>query len=187
MTSKRAFEIAFVGLKPGLHEFNYEVDNKFFAGKEVSEFINCEAKVKLLIDKKNGFFLLKFEVGGDAKVICDKCGNQLGIQIWDDFNVVVKMVDNPEQMNDNEEDPDIFYISKMESHLDVEDLIYEFVLLSFPLQKMCSPENIGGPQCNKEVLDKLKEMEASIVEENANHLWKGLDQFKKTTKEKNKS
>ena len=34
MASKRAFEIAFVGLKPGVHEFSYKVDEKFFAEKE---------------------------------------------------------------------------------------------------------------------------------------------------------
>jgi len=43
---------------------------------------------------------------------------------------------------------------------------------------MCAPDKIGGPQCNKEVLDKLKEMETKQEEHNANALWKGLDQFK---------
>ena len=31
MAKKRQFEIAFVGLKPGIHEFNYELDDKFFS------------------------------------------------------------------------------------------------------------------------------------------------------------
>ncbi|HMW25268.1 MAG TPA: hypothetical protein PKC51_01440, partial [Ferruginibacter sp.] len=63
--------------------------------------------------------------------------------------------------------------------------IYEFVLLSFPMQRMCSEEQMGGPQCNKEVLEKLKMME-SQQETNANQLWKGLDQFRKTKKAKTK-
>ncbi len=185
MANKRAFEIAFVGLKPGIHEFNYEVDDKFFVDKGATEFTNCHAKIKLQLDKKSGFMLLKFEVGGSAEVSCDRCGNPLPIDIWDEFNMLVKMVENPEEMNDQEEDPDVFYISRTESHIDVGNWIYEFVLLSFPLQKMCGEDEIGGPKCNKEVLEKLREMEAKSSE-TANDLWKGLEQFKKTSK-KNKS
>jgi hypothetical protein len=46
------------------------------------------------------------------------------------------------------------------------------------MQRMCAKEEMGGPQCNKEVLEKLKEMEVKEIENNANTLWKGLDKFK---------
>ncbi len=48
----------------------------------------------------------------------------------------------------------------------------------YEVQKMCSVEEMGGSQCNNEVLDKLKEMEKKEVEHNANSLWKGLEKFK---------
>ncbi len=186
MAAKRAFEIAFVGLKQGVHEFNYTVDDKFFVEKGDPDFTNCTANIKLLLDKKSSFMLLKFEIGGKADVICDRCGNPLGMDIWDEFSMLVKLVENPDEMNAQEEDPDVFYISRTESHIDVANWIYEFVLLSFPLQKLCSPDEMGGPQCNKEVLEKLKNMEAKEEQTNANQLWKGLDQFRKTKKERTK-
>ena len=186
MAGKRAFEIAFVGLKPGIHEFDYEVDDKFFAERGNPDFSHCQANIKLLLDKKSGFMLLKFEIGGKADITCDRCGNPLKMDIWDEFNMLVKLVENPDEMNEQEEDPDVFYISRNESHIDVANWIYEFVLLSFPLQKMCSEEEMGGPQCNIEVLEKLKAMEVKQMETNANQLWKGLDQFKKTKKERSK-
>ena len=37
MSKRRVLEIAFVGLKPGIHEFKYEVDDKFFAETENRE------------------------------------------------------------------------------------------------------------------------------------------------------
>jgi hypothetical protein len=46
------------------------------------------------------------------------------------------------------------------------------------MQRMCSKEVMGGPQCNNEVLEKLKEMEAKYTDHNATTLWKGLDKFK---------
>ena len=178
MANRRAFEIAFVGLKPGIHQFSYELDDKFFVEKGAQDFANATAKVKLLLEKSTGFMLLKFEIGGKAEVTCDRCGNPLKMELWDEFKMLVKLVDNPQEMNEQEEDADVFYLPRTESHLDVSDWIYEFVMLSVPMQRMCSIEEMGGPQCNKEVLAKLKDMEAKNVESNANALWKGLDKFK---------
>ncbi len=178
MASKRAFDIAFVGLKPGVHEFDYELDEQFFIDKGAIDFENASANVKLKFEKNQGFMILKFEVGGNAKVTCDRCGNPLQIDLWDEFKILVKLVENPEEMNEQEEDADVFYIGRTESHLDVSAWLYEFVLLSVPMQKMCSPEEMGGPQCNNEVLEKLKALEAKNADHNAGNLWKGLDQFK---------
>lgn len=178
MGKRREFEIAFVGLKPGIHEFTFEVDDKFFAEVETRDFSNCTAIVKLHLDKKSGFMLLKFEVGGKSDVVCDRCGNTITMDLWDEFNMVVKMVENPEEMNESEDDPDVFYISKTESHLHLTDWIYEFVSLSVPLQKLCKAEDLGGPQCNKEVLAMLNEMKVTEDAKNANAIWKDLDKFK---------
>ena len=178
MANKREFEIAFVGLKPGIHEFKYDLSQEFFQERGAPDFSNASAQVKLLLDKHAGFLMLKFEIGGVAEVSCDRCGNPLKLDLWDEFNMVVKLVDNPEQMNDQEEDPDIWYISRTDSHIDVSTWMYEFVLLSLPMQRMCSESEIGGPQCNKEVLEKLREMERKTIENNSRSLWKDLDKFK---------
>jgi uncharacterized metal-binding protein YceD (DUF177 family) len=133
--------------------------------------------VKLELDKKNGFMLLKFDIDGVVDVACDRCGNPLPLQLWEEFKIMVKLVDNPAEMNDQEEDPDVHYISRGDSHLHLADWIYEFINLSIPLQKMCAPNEIGGPRCNKEVLEKLASIESGDKKE-TNPLWKGLDQFK---------
>ena len=178
MANRRTFEIAFVGLKPGIHQFEYQLDEKFFIEKGAEDFTDAHTNVKLSLEKNTGFMLLKFEVGGSAVVTCDRCGNPLKMDLWDEFNMLVKLVENPEEMNEQEEDPDVYYISRTESHLYVGDWIYEFVMLSVPMQRMCSDEEMGGPKCNLEVLKKLKEMETRVTENNANSLWKGLDKFK---------
>ena len=177
MDNRREFEIAFVGLRPGVHEFEYNIDNKFFATYGDQDFTNCSAKIKLLLEKKSGFLQLKFDIDGYADVTCDRCSNPLTKQLWEEYNIIVKMVDNPEVMNLQEEDPDIYYISRGESHLKIADWIYEFVSLSVPLQKMCTEEEMGGPQCNIEVLEKLKKMEQEVNKQ-SNPMWKGLEKFK---------
>jgi len=177
MSGRREYEIAFVGLKPGEHEFNYEVDDKFFASYGNQEFKNCKANIRLLLEKNTSFMLLKFAVGGNAEVICDRCGNSLTMDLWDDFEILVKMADEADEMNKADEDPDVFYIPRNESHLFVGDWIYEFVSLSIPTHRMCDESELGGPKCNKEVLEMLKRMSE---EENKsdNPIWKGLDKFR---------
>ena len=177
MNSRREFDIAFVGLKLGIHEFNYRITDKFFEAYQQQDFHQCEADVTLFLDKKNGFMLLKFEIDGGLEVICDRCGNTLPLELWDEFHILVKLVDNPEVMNNQEEDPDVYYISKGESHLNVADWIYEFINLSIPFQRTCMEKEMDGPYCNKEALDMLKKLN---LEENKpeNYLWKGLEKFK---------
>ena len=177
MSHRREYEIAFVGLKPGIHEYEYRVDDKFFVPYGEQDFKNCAANVKLSLEKNSGFMQLKFDVDGTVESNCDRCGNSLPFQLWDEFNIIVKLVEDPNTMNEQEEDPDIYYISRSESHLHVSDWIFEFINLSIPLQKMCRKEEMGGPQCNKEVLEKLRKMEEDAQKDTPT-LWKGLEKFK---------
>jgi uncharacterized metal-binding protein YceD (DUF177 family) len=180
MGHRRDFEIAFVGLKPGIHEYNYEITDRFFETFQHQDFRHCKANVKLSLDKKTGFLLLKFEIGGSLEVNCDRCNNNLPLELWDEFNITVKMVEEPEVMNDQGDDPDVYYISRGESHIDVANWIYEFINLSIPMQKVCSYEKMNGPHCNPTALDVLKKMEPEDEkkETEGNPIWKGLEKFK---------
>jgi uncharacterized metal-binding protein YceD (DUF177 family) len=178
MSSKREYEIAFVGLKQGEHELNYVLEDKFFIEKGAEDIQNMHANVKLTLDKNKSFMLLKFTTGGNAQVNCDRCGNELQVNLWDEFNMVVKLVDNPEEMNMQEEDADIFYIARSESHLEVSDWLYEFVLLSIPVQNVCANDENGKSLCNEEVLEKLNEMKIKAEAVKENSIWKGLEKFK---------
>lgn len=177
MSQHREYEIAFVGLKPGMHVYEYRIEDTFFVPYGEQDFENCMANVKLSLEKNAGFMQLKFDIDGSLHVNCDKCGNTLPIELWDEFNIIVKIVDDPEVMNEQEEDPDVYYIGRGESHLHLADWIFEFINLSIPIQKMCKESEMGGPKCNTEVLEKLRKMEEE-VQKDSNMVWKGLDKFK---------
>ena len=83
MSNRREFEIAFVGLKPGIHVYEYRIDDKFFAAYGEQDFTNCIVNIKLTLDKKSGFIQLKFDIDGNLDVVCDRCGNTLNKQLWD--------------------------------------------------------------------------------------------------------
>lgn len=177
MANRHEYEIAFVGLKPGRHEYVYEINDKFFAEQQPQDFTDTHVTVKLILDKKASFLMLKFEIGGTVTLLCDLCGNTLEKSLWDDFEVLVKMVDNPDEMNTSEEDPDVYYISRTESHINVAGWIYEFINLSIPLQRTCGENSDGSSKCNQEALDMLRKLNERNTE-NENPIWKDLDKFR---------
>lgn len=180
MRHRRDFEIAFVGLKPGIHEYNYEIKDEFFEAFQQQDFTKCQAHVKLLLEKNSSFMILKFEVGGSLEIICDRCNNSLPMQLFDEFIITVKLVEEPDLMNQQEDDPDVYYISRSESHLELSNWIYEFINLSIPMHKTCEFEQMDGPHCDKTAASILNNKEAGKNEktETENPIWKGLEKFK---------
>ena len=178
MSHRREYEIAFVGLKPGNHLFEYQIKDEFFLPYGAQDFKNCVATVKLNLEKNNGFMLLQFDVDGQLESSCDRCGDDLPVQLWDEFKLIVKLVDEPDILNEQEEDPDVIYISRSESHLHVSDWIFEFINLSIPLQKKCKDLPNGTTGCNPSVLEMLAQMNRDATTDTHATVWKGLDQFK---------
>jgi uncharacterized metal-binding protein YceD (DUF177 family) len=178
MGQNRTFEIPFVGLTAGEHEFEYHIEDKFFNDFGPQEFSNCDTKIKLKLDKHQGFMQLHFDVDGKVETQCDRCGNPLTVQLWDEFNLIIKLVDEPDTMNSQEEDPDIYYIDRNESHISVAAWIYEFVTLSFPLQHICPENEKGESTCDQKALAELKKLMSAPLETRNENLWKGLDKFK---------
>jgi uncharacterized metal-binding protein YceD (DUF177 family) len=176
MKALRQFDIAFVGLKPGEHTFEYQITDSFFENYGPQDFSNCNATVKLVLDKKNNFFLLKFEIGGTVTVNCDRCGQPYVLQLWDDFEHVVKLANNPDELNE-EDDTDVSFISLTESHLNVADWIYEFINLSIPMQRIHPADSTGQSGCDPKILEMLDQMNRQ-ANEKENPIWKGLDKFR---------
>ena len=183
MGQNRSFDIAFVGLTHGLHEFNYRIEDKFFVDFGEQDFSNCDTNMKLVLDKHTGFLQLQFDVDGIIETICDRCGNALRVQLWDEFKLIIKLVDDPDTMNSQEEDPDIYYINRNESHLSVASWIYEFIILSIPIQHVCKENEKGESTCNQKALDALSKLKGLPIDVLDTNIWKGLDQFKQFGKD----
>ena len=52
MKDLKDFDISFIGIKDGMHQFEYEIDNKFFDFFNYDEFYNSKVKVVLSFLKK---------------------------------------------------------------------------------------------------------------------------------------
>ena len=178
MGQNRTFEIPFVGLTAGEHLFEYHIEDKFFVDFGPQEFDHCDTHIKLKLDKHQGFMQLHFDVDGKVDTQCDRCGNPLTVQLWDEFNLIIKLVDEPDALNSQEEDPDLYYIDRNESYFSVASWIYEFITLSFPLQHICKLNEKGESTCNQKALAELEKLMSAPLENKNENVWKGLDKFK---------
>src|SRR5699024_7144588 len=111
MRKNKAFDIAFVGLKNGIHHFDYTINDAFFKIFNPQDFQDSDLHVHLSMDKKERFFLLNFEITGSISTSCDRCGDIFSLEIWDEFPFTVKQVAEPESAQEENEDPNMAFIA----------------------------------------------------------------------------
>ncbi len=177
MKHNREFEIAWQGLKPGPHTYTFDIDDRFMKEREVDEsFANWSAQITLLFDKHENFFMLHFDVDGKVTVPCDRCGDDFELRLWDEFDLVIKLLgDDAEPI---EEEDDVIFIPRSETVIDISNWLYEFLMLSIPLQRIHADNADGTPGCNPHALDLLGKLSEEHHEAAKNPLWKGLDKLK---------
>jgi len=168
MKHNREYEIAWQGLKPGPHTYVYDIDDRFMMEREVDEsFKNWNARITLQFDKHESFFMLHFDVDGHVTVPCDRCG--------DEFDLVIKLTGDDASKIEDEDD--VVFIPRSETVIDISNWLYEFLMLSVPLQHIHPDKEDGISECNPQalnLLDKLSEPPEHIK----NSLWKGLETLK---------
>lgn len=152
MKDLRQFNIQFVGLKEGKHEFNYAIDNKFFEAFNFDDYNSSSIKVSLHFIKKSTLFELTFVAEGTVEVPCDVTNEMYDQEIDSELPLVVKF--GPEFNNDNEE---ILILPHEAYEFNVAQFIYEMIVLAVP-NKRVHPKVVDGTM-ESEALNKLKELE----------------------------
>lgn len=181
MKYNREYEIAWQGLKPGPHTYTFDIDDRFMQERGAGEDItNWNAQVTMLFDKHENFFMLHFDVDGSVTVTCDRCGDDFTMRLWDEFDLIIKLTGD-EQVE--EDDDDVVFIPRSETVIDTSKWIYEFVLLSIPLQHIHADKPDGTSGCNQQALNLLGQLAEHMDEPEVNPLWKGLEALREKNKE----
>lgn len=186
MKHNREYEIAWQGLKPGIHIFQYDLDERFMEQRvDERDFRDLDAQVTLTFDKKNNFFLCHFDIDGSVTVACDRCGDDFKLRLWDEFDLVIKLTG--EETDHKDDEADVVFIPRSETVIDFSGWLYEFVMLSVPLHRVHADKEDGEPGCNPETLKLLNKLAESDDNKPGNTIWKGLEAFKEEAKTKRKS
>ncbi|MDP4704706.1 MAG: DUF177 domain-containing protein [Polaribacter sp.] len=157
MKDLKQFNIPFVGLSEGNHDFTFKIENEFFEFFNFDEFKSVDIDVTLSFLKKTTLLELVFKAKGTVEVPCDVTTEMYHQKIKAKLPLVVKF--GPEYNEDNEE---ILILSYDAYQLNVAQYIYELIVLAVPNKKV-HPGVLDGTM-ESETLKKLKELE--IKEEN---------------------
>ena len=152
MRELKDYNIQFVGLKEGKHQFDYSIDNKFFEAFNYDEFISSSIKVSLHFIKKSTLFELNFISEGFVEIPCDVSNELYHQEIDSEMPLVIKF--GPEFNDDNEE---ILILPHEAYEFNAAQFIYEMIVLAVP-NKRVHPKILDGTM-KSEALNKLKELE----------------------------
>ncbi len=126
--------------------FEYHLDNNFF--KQIdgeADIQKGSIDVKLIVKKTAAAFEFTFDIQGVVYVPCDRCLDDMSIEINTQNRLFVKF-----GKEYSEESDEIVIIPEEEGEINVVWFIYEFVALNVPMKRVHGPG-----KCNKIMTSKL--------------------------------
>lgn len=160
MNNLKEYLIPFIGLKIGKHQFDYQVDNTFFAHFDYDEFNDASIKVSVVLEKKSTMLTLEIKHKGTVNVPCDVSGEEFDLDIKGKLNLIVKFGDTY-----NDEHEELLILPHGEFQVNVAQYIYESIVLSVPLRRIHPGIKDGS------LTDVIEKLEALAPKEN-----KGIEQ-----------
>lgn len=152
MGNSNQFSIGFSGLKAGLHQFDYEIENTFFDNFENSEVKFGSLTVHLELEKKEKMMTFLFAINGNVVLECDRCLENYEQQINTNPRLIIKL-----GKERSEETDELEIIPESANEINIAQYIYEYICLALPIRKVHPENEKGEPLCNKTILEKLKE------------------------------
>lgn len=145
--SKSQYIIDLKTIKTESQSFEYDLDNDFWASIEDGLISQGNVHAKAVIEQKSHFYTLNIQIDGIVQVPCDRCLDNLDVEVKKEENFVVKVGDEIDYSDE------IIYVDADEQ-LDLAVLFYETTALSLPI--VCVHEE---GKCNAEMIEILKQHE----------------------------
>ena len=161
MNNLKEYLIPFIGLKIGKHQFDYQLDNTFFAHFDYDEFNDASIKVSVVLEKKSTMLTLEIKHKGTVNVPCDVSGEEFDLVIKGKLNLIVKFGDTF-----NDENEELLILPHGEFQVNVAQYIYESIVLSVPLRRIHPGIKDGSLTDVIEKLEALAPKENKTIEQN---------------------
>jgi len=168
------FIIPVTGLKPGKHQFDYEIDESFFEHFEYSEIHNGLIHMHLEIEKEDNLLVFHFDFKGIVRVPCDRCYEPFDLPLSGNERLILKF-----GSDNHEESEEIQVVPIGENHFDISPFIYEYITLSLPVRRVHPDNDLGETTCDPEVIRRLDDLSTST---GPDPRWEALAQLKKNNK-----
>lgn len=153
--SLEEFDIEFVKLKDGIHEFSYRLEKKFFEIFGNEDVLGADIAVKAILEKTVNLMNLNLVINGWVNLSCDRCLVPLSIGIDTEHHVLYKMI--PEAGHDADLSNDNWVVLTQQDYkINLAQECYETTLLSLPMIRNC--DDMESKPCNYQMLSKLDDL-----------------------------
>jgi len=142
----KLYDIDLKNLTPGVHEYEYLLENKFFMDIDGDQVRKGTVKVHLTVNRLSLMFEMNFQIEGTVLVPCDRCLDDVDIPISTHNRLIVKF-----GKEYSEESDEIVVVPEEEGDINVAWFLYEFISLAVPMKHVHAPG-----KCNKQMSSKLK-------------------------------
>ncbi len=151
------YNIPLRSLSEGKHEFKYDLDKSFFTliDDGTAEVKKGDLKVVVSLKKTSATFELIFETVGLVQVSCDRCLDEIAMDVDTKNKLIVKF-----GKEYSEESDEIVIIPEDDGEINIAWFLYEFIVLSLPAKKIHPPGT-----CNKAMSSKLNKHRAKSADD----------------------
>lgn len=146
------YNIPLKSLSEGTHKFEYVLNDQYFKliGDADSDIKRGSVKVEVSVKRISSTFEFNFTLIGAVYVPCDRCLDDLSIEIDSKNKLIVKF-----GREYSEESDEVVIIPEAEGELNIAWFLYEFITLSVPMKHVHPPG-----KCNKVMSSKLNKHKA---------------------------
>jgi uncharacterized protein len=177
LNSNNQFNIQFSGLSLGIHQFSFNIDDRFFAELEGALIEKGNVLANVELDKRETMLVLKISFEGFVEIECDRCTTLAPFPVEGNAKMIIKLSDSDESPNNED---DIISIERGEHEFNLSQHLYDYIALSLPLRTVPCEENGDESICDKVVIEKLEGLkinELPETEENIDPRWEKLRQL----------
>ena len=128
----KTFDIEVIKFKEGRHEFDFEIEDKFFQNFEENELLERgNLTIRVIMNKGVNLIELTFEIKGTVQLTCDRSLEQFDHPLDITEKMIYKYGSEEQEIDEN-----VYMITRDTPSINVAQLIYEFILLALPAKKI---------------------------------------------------
>ncbi len=153
MKKEISFELPLKGLVLGNQEFEYHLDDAFFAATEATDVLSASVDVRLRANNHgDGLVDLDFSFRGEIGITCDRCLEEMSLPIDAEYHVSL----SPGEEYDDSGD-EVIEVPATWSKLDISGLMRDTVLLCIPVM-----HHHADGECDAEMARLLREHSGTL-------------------------
>ena len=130
MEPSPSFDIPLETLKPGVHHFEYRLDDGFFAAFDTDLLRRGTFTAQVEIERVRSQYNLAVTFAGAAGVDCDRCLEAFSLPLTGEAELVIKYDAGNE---DAREEDDVAYVPYGTDYYNVARLLFEAIGVSLPM------------------------------------------------------